>query len=244
MMKFARLPLVAAVLVVAGSGCSLSQTQPAPPPRGGGDVNTSTLQTTGANTLTGEVWVDNWFSLWVNGRKLIEDSVPITTERSFNAERFSFKADAPYTFAFQFRDFMQDETGLEYIGTGRQQMGDGGAIAQFTDATSGKVIATTDGSWRCLVVQHAPVGGQACAQSPNPQPGQGDCAAQTTAIPDGWTKPGFDDSGWAAASVHGAGEVGPKGGYDAISWSPAAEFIWGGDLKRDNIVLCRATIGG
>ena len=152
MMKFARLPLVAAVLVVAGSGCSLSQTQPAPPPRGGGDVNTSTLQTTGANTLTGEVWVDNWFSLWVNGRKLIEDSVPITTERSVNPERFPFKADAPDTFVFEFRDFMQDETGLEYIGTGRQQMGDGGAIAQFTDATSGQVIATTDGSWRCLVV--------------------------------------------------------------------------------------------
>ena len=41
-------------------------------------------------TLTGEVWVDNWFTLWANGQKVIEDSTPYKTERSFNAERFTF----------------------------------------------------------------------------------------------------------------------------------------------------------
>jgi hypothetical protein len=246
MTKFVRLPILAAALLTASAGCSLSQSQPPPPPPPGGgkDINESALQTQGADTLEGEVWVDNWFTLWVNGGKLIEDSVPITTERSFNAERFTFRADPPYTFAFEFRDFMQDETGLEYIGTRRQQMGDGGAVAQFTDAQSGKTVAVTDGSWRCLVVHHAPVGGTACEKSRNPQAGQGDCAAQETTRPDGWTAPGFDDSGWPAASVHSASGVRPKDGYSAISWDRSAQFIWGPDLERDNIVLCRLTVGG
>ena len=77
------------------------------------------------------MWVDNWFRLFANGAPLLEDSVAYRTERSFNAERFTFNADLPLTLAFEFRDFMQNETGLEYIGTRRQQLGDGGAIAQF-----------------------------------------------------------------------------------------------------------------
>ena len=83
MRNFIRLTALAAVLLAASAGCSLSQSQPPPPPPPGGgrDVNESTLQTQGAGTLKGEVWVDNWFTLWANGKKLIEDSVPITTER-------------------------------------------------------------------------------------------------------------------------------------------------------------------
>lgn len=238
------LPLTAAALLLVSTAASISQSRPPPPPGGGGrDINETTLNTSGSNALTGEVWVDNWFALWVNGNKLIEDSVPITTERSFNAERFTFKADAPYTFAFQFRDFMENETGLEYIGSGRQQMGDGGAIAQFTDA-SGRLVAATNGNWRCLVVQHAPVGGTSCERSRNPQVGQGDCAAKETAVPDGWTEPGFNDSGWSAASTHSAGAVGPKDGYDRIDWNRSAKLIWGSDLERDNVILCRVTVGG
>ena len=34
-----------------------------------------------------EVWADNWFSLYANGKKVGEDSVPITTEKSFNSEK-------------------------------------------------------------------------------------------------------------------------------------------------------------
>ena len=89
------------------------------------------------------MWVDNWFKLYVNGALLIEDSVSIETERSFNAERFEFDSDLPMTLAFEFRDFMENDTGLEYIGTRRQQMGDGGAIAQFHERDSGKLLAAS-----------------------------------------------------------------------------------------------------
>ena len=39
-----------------------------------------------ATTFTAQVWADNWFALYVNGELVGEDSVSITTERSFNAE--------------------------------------------------------------------------------------------------------------------------------------------------------------
>lgn len=239
-------PLMAAAILFSLTGCSASQGKPPPPPGGGGggsDVNESTFAGSGSHQIRGEVWVDNWFALWVNGDKLLEDSVPITTERSFNAESFTFSADAPYTFAFEFRDFMENETGLEYIGTGRQQMGDGGAIAQFTDMASGQTIAATDGNWRCLVVQHAPVDAS-CASASNPSAGSGACAQQVVSRPSGWQSPDFDDSGWQKATVHSAGEVGPKDGYNRIRWSGAAKLIWGSDLKKDNILLCRMTVGG
>ncbi len=45
--------------------------------------------------LVAEVWADNWFALYVNGELVGEVSVPITTERSFNAETFSFEATYP-----------------------------------------------------------------------------------------------------------------------------------------------------
>lgn len=141
----------------------------APPPRSGGeDLHESTPVTSGAVPVTGEVWVDNWFRLSINGKLLLEDSVPITTERSFNAERFEFRANLPMTIAIELRDFMENETGLEYIGSRRQQMGDGGAIAQFRETSSGKLLEATDGDWRCLVVQSAPADAS-CAREKNPR---------------------------------------------------------------------------
>lgn len=217
-----------------------------PPPRPTAEnpeVSYTVVAGTGSASIHGEVWVDNWFSLWVNGEKIIEDSVPITKERSFNAEDFTFRADPPFTFAFEFRDFTQNETGLEYIGTRRQQMGDGGAIAQFKHAETGALVAATDANWRCLVVQRAPLD-EACVRDPNPRVGTGACDQQVTTAPQGWAQPTFDDRSWQNATVHSKAEVSPKGGYDQIRWDPSAQFIWGPDLKRDNILLCRVTVGG
>lgn len=207
------------------------------------DLNETTLDTQGSRTLIGEVWVDNWFELSVNGKTLIRDSVPITTERSFNAERFTFKADPPFTFAFEFRDFMQNPTGLEYIGSRRQQMGDGGAIAQFRDAETGKIIAVTNNTWRCTVAQHAPVN-KSCARERDPKVGSGACAEQKTPVSKNWTAPDFNDSSWSKATEHSARAVRPKDGYDAVRWDKSAKIIWGPNLEQDNIVLCRITVDG
>ena len=193
-----------------------------------------------AEEVTAEIWVDNWFALHVNGEKVAEDSVAYKTERSFNAETIRLNADLPMTVAVELRDFMENDTGLEYIGSRKQQMGDGGAILQFS--AGGKVIGVSDANWKCDVIHHAPVQ-TSCAKSSDPQIWQGACAGDITDAPADWTSVDFDDSGWDNAIEHSESAVRPKDGYDRISWDGDAKIIWSEDLERDNIVLCRATIG-
>ena len=88
-----------------------------------------------AETFSADVWADNWFSFNVNGQQVAEDSVSITTERSFNAESFDFAADRPFVIGLTAKDFKENNSGLEYIGTRKQQMGDGGVILQVKDAS-------------------------------------------------------------------------------------------------------------
>jgi hypothetical protein len=191
--------------------------------------------------ITADVWVDNWFSLSVNGEMVMEDSVSITTERSFNAETATFAVELPAVIAIEAKDFKENESGLEYIGTNRQQMGDGGMIAQFKDAVSGDTLAVTDADMKCLVVQHAPIE-PSCAEEANPVAGEGVCGFVATDIPADWTSLDFDDSDWPAATVHSAADVGPKDGYDEITWDDSAELVWGESLTQDNTLLCRLTI--
>ena len=197
--------------------------------------------TPGAQTITAEVWSDNWFALYVDETLFKEDSVSITTERSFNSEVFSFAATYPLYLNVVLKDYIQDDTGLEYIGTERQQIGDGGFIAQFSDTATGKRIAVTDSSWKCIPIHIAPLD-PSCAAEANPVAGQGACTNAILPEPDGWMTQGFDESSWQAAIIYDARVVRPKDGYDEISWDPSAQFIWGPDLKTNNTVLCRVTI--
>lgn len=204
-------------------------------------LNERVVEGTDGTKIVAEIWVDNWFSLAINGKPLIEDSVPYKTERSFNAERVTFHADFPMTVAFAFKDFVENDTGLEYIGSNRQQIGDGGAIAQFTNAQTGAIIKVTDSSWKCTVIHRAPLN-TACAKERAPKVGEGSCRAKILEAPAGWMENGFDDGQWAPASEHSSDAVRPKGGYDEIKWNADARFIWSKDLKLDNTVLCRTVI--
>ena len=190
------------------------------------------------STFTAEVWADNWFSLYVNGELVGEDSVPITTERSFNAETIAFEATYPLTIAIMTKDFKETNSGLEYIGEPNQQMGDGGFIAQFTDTATGEVIAVTNGEWRGLVIQNAPLNVE-CEKSADPDT---DCQFETLDKPADWTSANFDDSSWINATSYLADEVGVKDGYNEITWDSTAEIIWGSNLNTNNTILWRFTI--
>ncbi len=193
-----------------------------------------------AETFSADVWADNWFEMRINGTLVAKDSVPITTERSFNAESFAFEADRPFVIGLFAKDFKEDDTGLEYIGTGRQQMGDGGVIVQIKNE-AGEPVAVSNADWRCLVTHAAPLD-KSCERSANPVAGQGACAFEATEQPDGWDLTGFDASDWPRASVYSKREVSPKGGYDRIDWVEQAELIWGPDLEQSNTILCRLTV--
>jgi len=188
-----------------------------------------------------EAWADNWFAAYIGEDLLIEDSVSITTERSFNAESLNFSADYPIQLNLVLKDFKQNDTGLEYIGARNQQMGDGGFILQLTDTDTNKVIAVSNSSWKCEVLHQAPLN-KSCENESNPQAGVGACSFISNEAPADWLKASFDDAKWDNATEHSEASVGPKDGYDDINWDANAKLIWGADLETDNTLICRTTI--
>lgn len=191
--------------------------------------------------IKADVWADNWFAFYVGDKLIKEDSVSINTEKSFNKESFIFEATYPLQFNFVVKDYKANDTGLEYIGTERQQMGDGGLIAQFTNAETGELIAVTDSNWKSKVIHSAPLD-TACEKNKNPVAGTAPCTYKIITEPSDWKSANFDDSLWSKASTFLSTEVGPKGGYDEISWDKKAKFIWGPDLHKDNTILMRLKI--
>lgn len=207
------------------------------------DASTSTVTSSDAvtakkATFTAEVWTDNWFSLYINGVLVGQDSVPITTERSFNSETITFSASYPFTIGMVTKDFKQDDSGLEYIGTDRQQMGDGGVIAQLTDTSTGKIVAYTDGTWHGLVIHQAPLN-ESCEKSKTPET---ECTSKISSEPANWSQANFNDSSWPSASTYSEDEVGVKDGYNKISWASQAKLIWTSSLTIDNTILWRYTV--
>lgn len=207
------------------------------------DLNTTEADTTGSATFKMDAWADNWFAAYLGDELIVEDSVSITTERSFNAESVTFNADYPLHLNFILKDFKENDTGLEYIGARNQQMGDGGFIMQLTDTSTGDLVAVTDSSFACIVIHEAPLD-KSCESESNPVAGTAPCAFEDLGEPDGWKAADYDDGTWTATTVHTSSAVDPKQGYDNVSWDSTAEFIWGPDLETNNTVLCRVTILG
>ncbi len=227
------------VVMLLASGCG----------SGNGDAGTGTalpeIGATGAapgqggkSEFVAEVWVDNWFALYVDGELVGEDSTPITTERSFNAETIAFTATYPLTIAIEAKDFKETDSGIEYIGERNQQMGDGGLIAQITDVGTGKVVAVTNSGWRLKVIHRAPLNPE-CEKASDPDAA---CRFERMEAPPGWSSADFDDGGWSAATEWTAADVRPKDGYNTIHWDGSARLIWGSDLEVDNTILLRLTI--
>lgn len=199
-------------------------------------VNTSQAETAGNTAFQLDAWADNWFAVYLGEELLVEDSVSIHTERSFNAETVTFKADYPLHLNFILKDFKENNSGLEYIGQRNQQMGDGGFIMQLKETTTGQTVAVSDDSWPCTVIHEAPLD-KSCESEPNPVAGTAPCGFIDLGEPDGWKRVDYDDSSWTATTVHAANAVGPKGGYDQISWDSSADLIWGPDLETNNTLL-------
>jgi len=185
-----------------------------------------------------EVWADNWFSIYANGKKVGQDSVPITTERSFNSEILKFSATYPLTIGIIAKDFTENSTGLEYIGKANQQIGDGGIVLQIREVSSKKIIALSDASWKSLVIDKAPINPE-CEKSSKPN---SDCQYLSVTVPSGWSSASFKDVSWKNAIEYSKEAVGVKEGYFDISWSTQAKLIWSSDLKLDNTVLFRKSI--
>jgi hypothetical protein len=249
-MKFAITFVIAAALVAAS--CTSDETSESTPDHTSATTSveqvediTPTAEAGATTAATGqasafqiEVWADNWMAVYVDGELVGEDSVSITTERSFNAETFTFEASAPFTIAIEAKDFKETDSGIEYIGEQNQHMGDGGLVAQVTNLATGEIVDATDSSWSTLVVHQAPLNTE-CERDADPD---ATCEFSILETPTDWTSADFDDSSWNAATEWSAADVSPKDGYDEITWSSSAQLIWGTDLEVDNTILLRSTI--
>ena len=185
-----------------------------------------------------EVWADNWFSLYINGKLVGQDSVPITSEKSFNSEKIKFSATYPLTVGVIAKDFTENSTGLEYIGKPNQQIGDAGFILQIREVVSGKIIAYTSKDWKVFTINKAPLNPE-CAQSKTPNL---DCKFLNLSAPTNWYYTTFKDSGWKNASEFSKEVVGVKSGYFDFSWASSASLVWSSDLKLDNTILLRKVV--
>ena len=85
------------------------------------------------DTITGFIFADNYFELYINGQLLAVDPVPYTP---FNSNVIKFISKRPYTIAVRLIDWEENlGLGSEMMRSKKFHPGDGGFIASFSDGT-------------------------------------------------------------------------------------------------------------
>ncbi len=170
-----------------------------------------------ADTMKLNVYADNWFMLYVNGRLVAVDPIPFTPH---NVVSVDFLPEYPMTIAVLAKDNADPKTGLEY----GSSIGDGGFCLKFADGT------VTDGRWKARNFFHGPLKGETKAPSVRHDP-----------LPANWWAVEFDDSQWSFAKEYTVQEVDPKQPYFEHDFK-GAKFIWSDDLALDNTVIFRTKV--
>ena len=199
---------------------------PAEQPRGerrpqgggkGGADNKGLIKPSIADTMKLNVYADNWFILYVNGRLVAVDPIQFTPH---NVVSVDFLPEYPMTIAVMAKDNADPKTGMEY-GT---NIGDGGFILKFGDGT------VTNASWKAKSFFKGPLN----HDTANPK-------VEHTPIPEKWWAVDFDDSKWANAKEYAEEQVNPKQPYFEADFK-GAKFIWTEDIDLDNTVIFRTKI--
>jgi len=196
---------------------------PAERPRGGGGKGSGKggppglIKPTIADTMKLNVYADNWFMLYVNGRLVAVDPIQFTPH---NVVSVDFLPEYPMTIAVLAKDNADPKTGMEY-GT---SIGDGGFILKFGDGT------VTNATWKAQSFFRGPLGDDTA----NPK-------VEHTPLPADWWAVDFDDSKWANATEYTEERINPKQPYFEADFK-GAKFIWTEDLDLDNTVIFRTRI--
>lgn len=211
-----------------GPGMAQLPTKTPPPPaaepkKGGGKGKGNVSPANGlvkpsiADTIKLNVYADNWFMLYVNGRLVAVDSIQFTPH---NVVSVDFLPEYPMTIAVLAKDNADPKTGMEY-GT---SIGDAGLCIKFADGT------VTNASWKAKNFFHGPVN----SDTANPKVIQ-------EPLPANWWATDFDDSTWKNAKEYTVEEVDPKQPYFENDFE-GAKFIWTDDIALDNTVIFRTKV--
>jgi phosphatidylethanolamine-binding protein (PEBP) family uncharacterized protein len=170
-----------------------------------------------ADTMKLNVYADNWFMLYVNGRLVAVDSIQFTPH---NVVSVDFLPEYPMTIAVLAKDNADPKTGMEY-GT---SIGDGGFCLKFADGT------VTNATWKAKNFFHGPINNDTA----NPQ-------VKQEPLPANWWAIDFDDSTWKNAKEYTVEEVDPKQPFFENDFE-GAKFIWSDDIALDNTVIFRTKV--
>lgn len=197
--------------------------------------------------ITGYIFADNYFELYINGKLIAVDPVPFTR---FNSNIVRFKIKAPYTIAVKLIDWEEN------LGLGSEKNrgkdfhpGDGGFIASFSDGT------VTNNKWKAQTFYTAPISDLSCLSEIGEKRLSSGC--NTDGVDDGkdlygvhWKVPensfdvDFDDSQWQNATTYTEEVIGVKNKKAYMNFiekfsGAGAEFIWSTNVVLDNEVIAR-----
>ncbi len=210
------------------------------------DALPTTVVDADGEVVTGYIFSDNYFELYVNGVLVGVDPVPYT---SFNSCVVKFKAKRPITYAVRLVDWEENlGLGTELNGGDPYHIGDGGFIASFSDGT------VTNNQWKAQTFYIAPL------DNPNQvvelADGTRSSASATHSLtetayamhyplPVGWQSSAYSTAGWPNATTYTEATVGVN--FPAyMNFQPqftgsGAQFIWSSSLTLDNEVIVRYT---
>ncbi len=201
--------------------------------------------------ITGYIFADNYFELYINGKPVARDAVPFTP---FNSHVVQFKASYPITYAIKAVDWEENlGLGTEDNKGNAYHPGDAGIVAVFSDGT------VTNGSWksqnfyisplenkRDLVVEEKDGKIVRSTMNASLKPSCGKkCYAAHFKVPDSWYAKNFDDSKWPSAAVYKTENVGVDNKPEYTNYKSEfskGSFIWTNNLVLDNEIILRHTV--
>ncbi|MBI3259656.1 MAG: T9SS type A sorting domain-containing protein [Ignavibacteriae bacterium] len=217
-----------------------------------------TIDSTG-EVVTGFIFADNYFEMYVNGKQIGKDNVPYTP---FNSSIVRFRVKMPFTIAMHLVDWEENlGIGTEAMGGTPHHDGDGGMVAVFYDENvPPNILATTGADWKAQTFYTSPIIDLSCPTENGSMRLSDKCTTQDSndgskyyalhwAVPTTWMNTDFDDSSWPAASTFANSMVGVDNkksytNFTAQFDNPSndAQFIWSTNLILDNEVIVRKTV--
>tara|TARA_R110002126_G_scaffold286177_2_gene437649 strand:- start:1460 stop:2518 length:1059 start_codon:yes stop_codon:yes gene_type:complete len=220
------------------------------------DDNIIEIDTDG-DIITGYIFGDNYFELYVNGIPVGKDAVPFT---DFNSHLVKFKVNTPYTIAMKLVDWEENlGLGTEESGGFAYHPGDGGMVAVFKDETE-NTVAVTDSNWKAQTFYTAPIKDLNCPTENGSSRNTSNCDTSDETngssfyalhweLPTTWMDESFDDEEWPNATTFTNTTIGVDNKPSYTNYtdifddnSEDAQFIWSTNVILDNEVIIRFTV--
>ncbi len=197
--------------------------------------------------ITGYIFADNYFELYINGTLVGIDSVPFT---QFNSSVVKFKVKKPYSIAVKVIDWEENlGLGSESNRGSNYHPGDGGFIASFSDGT------ITNSEWQAQTYYTAPIYDLTCLNEMGSLRQSNTCTTQGAddgrnayaihwATPENWQAESFNASNWPSATTYTESVIGVDNKDAYMNFrekfaGSGAQFIWSSNVVLDNEVLLR-----